>query len=152
MPHVNHTYDQRWLNMPWMIQVTDNSVGELFWFLIGTEPLSPEPLLLLLLVLICFPRFIKVPTFFSLNPSSLPSFTCSDRHWICTERTHPVTLWESVGIDHGHSASLCAMLSLRNAQPADFLLASEMTISHISTPSFKHYRHLKTDCLEASIK
>lgn len=66
MPHVNHTYDndQRWLNMPWMIQVTDNSVGELFWFLIGTERLSPEPLLLLLLVLICFPRFIKVPAFF----------------------------------------------------------------------------------------
>lgn len=71
MPHVNHTYDndQGWLNMPWMIQVTDNSVGELFWFLIGTERLSSEPLLLLLWVLTCFPRFIKVPAFFSLNPS-----------------------------------------------------------------------------------
>lgn len=65
MPHVNHTYDQRWLNMPWMIQVTDNSVAELFCFLIGTEPLSPEPLCYCFWCLFVFPDSSKFLHFFS---------------------------------------------------------------------------------------
>lgn len=45
----------------------------------------------------------------------------SDRHCVCVEVAHLVTLRASWGINHGQSSSLCGIsLSRRNAQLADF--------------------------------
>lgn len=90
--------------------------------------------------------------FFSYNRSSvfwssfLLWFTYSDRHCVCV--AHPVTLRASWEIDQGQSSTLCGMpLSPRNAQQADFLLASEThtdrdwTVLHQSSKQCWHYNY-----------
>lgn len=68
----------------------------------------------------------------------------SDRHGVCVEVAHLVTLRASWGINHSRSSSLCGISLLhRNAQLADFCLASEKQIDqarivlHISGQSFR---------------